>query len=75
MYEVIWSRQLTLFLGTSAHSHAAVLTAYMFGLGLGSYLVGRVVDRIDNELRLYSILEVAIGVYALIMPWLILHVS
>ena len=61
VYEVIWSRQLTLLVGTSAHAHAAVLTAYMFGLGLGSYTLGRVVDRLDNEIRLYGIMELCIG--------------
>ena len=43
----------------------------MAGLALGSYWCGRVADRRGNGLRLYALLELGIGVFALIFPLLL----
>jgi len=40
-YEVVWSRQLTLVFGATTLAVSTVLTTFMFGLGLGSFLAGR----------------------------------
>jgi spermidine synthase len=40
----------------------------MAGLGLGSWLVARRIDRSPNPLRVYALLETGIGVYALLVP-------
>ena len=42
----------------------------MAGLALGSYYLGRIADRVGNPLRLYALLEIGIGVYALMIPML-----
>ncbi len=70
VYEVLWSRQLGLIFGVSTYAVATVLATYMGGLALGSYLVGRLVDRWKNPLAVYALLEVSIGVYALLVPTL-----
>ena len=70
IYEVVWSRQLALFLGITTYAHTAVITAYMIGLALGSIVFGRVADKHRNPLRIYAWLEVGIGLYALLTPWL-----
>ena len=70
IYEVIWARRLAQFLGITAHAHAAVLTAFMTGLALGSYLIGARADRIAKPLRAYALLELGIGVYALLTLFL-----
>lgn len=73
-YEVVWSRQLTLIFGATTLAVSTVLTTFMFGLGLGSFLAGRGANRASNPLRLYAVLEAGIGVYALLFPvvlWLI----
>jgi spermidine synthase len=47
----------------------------MGGLGLGSYLAGRTIDRVQSPARLvkiYGILELAIGAYALLVPLLLI---
>jgi len=36
IYEVVWARQLSLFLGITSFAHTAVITAYMAGLAAGS---------------------------------------
>ena len=71
VYEVIWTRQLTLVFGSTVFATSTVLTAFMGGLALGSYYFGRLADREKRPLRLYALLEVGIGVFALIWPLLL----
>lgn len=70
VYEVVWARQLSLFLGTTAYAHTAVITAYMAGLAAGSLYFGRYSDRHLQPLRIYAWLEVGVGLYAAATPWL-----
>ncbi len=70
IYEVVWARQLTLFIGNTAVANAAVLTAFMLGLALGSFVLGRKADRISNPLGLYALIEILIGCYGATTPWL-----
>jgi len=74
VYQVLWVRQFTLVLGGSAHAVTIVLTAFMFGLGLGAWLLGTMADRLDGRrlVRAYIGIEVGIGLYALLLPSLIL---
>lgn len=71
IYEVVWARQLALFLGITTYANTAVITAYMIGLAAGSLVLGRVADRRQDHLRLYALLEVGIGLYAAATPWLL----
>lgn len=70
IYEVLWTRMLGLVFGHTVFAITTVLAAFMAGLGLGSYLFGRVVDRQGHPLRLYGFLEAGIGVYALLIALL-----
>jgi len=52
-----------------------ILTVFMGGLGLGSYLASRMIDRVEAPqklLRLYALLELAIGSYGILLPGLII---
>lgn len=71
IYELIWTRQLTLIFGSTTMSVSTVLIALMSGLAIGSFFFGRLADREERPLRLYGILEVGIGVFALISPLLL----
>ncbi len=71
IYEVIWTHQLTLIFGSTTLPVSTVLIALMSGLAVGSFYFGRVADREERPLRLYGILEVGIGVFALISPLLL----
>lgn len=71
VYEVVWTRQLTLVFGSTVFATSTVLTAFMGGLALGSYYFGRLADRESRPLRLYALLEVGIGAFALIWPLLL----
>lgn len=72
VFEVVWSRQACLIFGNTTLASAAVISAYMTGLALGSYFFGKLADRMPQlSLRFYAILEGAIGVFALCFPFLI----
>ena len=71
IYKVIWIRQLTLIFGGTTLPVSTVLIALMSGLAVGSFYFGRAVDREERPLRLYAILELAIGVFALVSPLLL----
>ena len=71
MYEVIWVRQLALSLGSTAIAGATMLSAFLAGLALGSWLAARRVDEQASPLRSLARLEVAAAVIgALSVPML-----
>ncbi len=73
IYEVVWVRQLAKVLGASSYAVSIVLVAFMAGLGLGSWLLGRMADRL-NEVwlaKVYAALEGGIGCYALLFTTLL----
>jgi predicted membrane-bound spermidine synthase len=49
IYEVVWSRQLTLIFGATTLAVSTVLTTFMFGLGLESFLAGRAGNPLRSE--------------------------
>jgi len=68
MYEILWVRQLTVYVGGGAFSVSIVLTVFMGGLALGSAIASKKIDRIRKAaplIRIYGWLELAIGLYAL----------
>src|SRR5260370_34400295 len=71
IYEVLWCRHLGLIFGNTVQSLSAVLTAFMGGLALGSYVSGRYCERLKRPLLAYGILEVLIGAYCALLPWLL----
>ena len=71
IYQVVWTRQLTLVFGTTLHSISTVVAVFMGGLALGSLIFGRMADRAKKPLLMFALLELAIGLYALLTPALI----
>ena len=66
IYELIWLRRLQLTFGSTTYSMSTVLAAFMAGLGFGSYLVGRWVDRSRlGGIRIYAYLELGIGFFGI----------
>ena len=56
VYQVLWTRQLALVFGVTTYAVSTVLATFMGGLALGSYLIGRFVDRTRNPIMVYAIL-------------------
>ncbi len=70
IYEVVWARMLTQIFGNTTHAIATVLSAFMGGLALGSYVLGRLADTRRNAFLIYGLLEGGVGVYGLVIPTL-----
>jgi len=68
IYEVVWTRLLTLVLGNTHYSVSTVLATFMGGLALGSFFGGKLIDRGGKPLLIYALLEGAIGIYCFLIP-------
>ncbi len=68
IFETIFTRLLTYTFGNTAHAVSTVLAAFLGGLALGAFLIGRWVDLQAPSLRTYGILELLVGVYCLFIP-------
>jgi len=66
VFQVSWLKMLLPIFGNTVWAVSTLLTAFMAGLALGSWLFGRIADRIASPLKLYGLLEGFIGVYALL---------
>jgi spermidine synthase len=71
VYQTAWMRQFAIVFGTAHLAVATVLAAYMAGLALGAYLIGRLMHRIRRPLLTYAVLEAGIATCALAIPWVL----
>ena len=67
VYEVAWSRSLSLVFGTTIYAFSAVLTAFMAGLALGAYFFGKVADHTSKPRLLFARLELVLAACALLL--------
>ena len=65
IYESIWSNYLKLFLGHAAFAQVVVMTIFMGGMALGSWIAARYSVKIRNLLLTYAIVEMIIGLFGL----------
>ena len=68
VYQVVWQRYLLNIFGSTIYSISTVLAAFMGGLALGSVLMGVLVPRIRRCLPIYGLLEIVVGISALLIP-------
>jgi spermidine synthase len=70
VYEVAWTRMLTLQLGHTVAAASTVLAAFMGGLAVGAAVGGRVTNRLNRAqaLRCYLILEIVVAALAVAVP-------
>jgi spermidine synthase len=76
IYEVLWTRLLTLHMGHGLAAASTVLAAFMGGLAAGAGVAGRYAARLSprRAVQLYAVLEIAIALLALVMPLLLIAV-
>lgn len=55
--EVLWTRILTVFLGTSIYAFTTILVLFLLGIVIGSFILSRMVDKTKD---LFSVLGVVI---------------
>lgn len=66
IYQVVWQRVLTLYFGVDIYSTTVAVTAFMFGLGIGSFIGGWLADRYKSAVAIYAVVELVIGAFGLI---------
>ena len=67
LYQAAWQREFTLLFGSAAPATASVLAAFFAGLGMGSYLFGKLGARLGQPLRTYALLEIVIAIGVLLV--------
>ncbi|MDP7570895.1 MAG: fused MFS/spermidine synthase, partial [Myxococcota bacterium] len=71
VYQVAWQRILAFHSGVGIDSVAVIVSAFMAGLGLGSYTGGRMSARVDapRALVVFAGIELALGLFASLSCW------
>ncbi len=67
IYELLWIRELSLVMGRTTYAVSTVIAAFMGGLALGSYFVGRKAAGVASPIRAYGLLEIGIALAALLV--------
>lgn len=75
IYQIAWFKYLSLFLGNTTYAQTIVLATFMGGLAIGASLWGRRADRAKSPVVLYGGLELFIGLYCVVYPWLMTAVK
>ena len=73
LYELVWLRLAMANFAVTTALVSIVLSVFMAGLGLGSWVAGRLIRRYESRirfprLRLYALCELVIGVSAVTVP-------
>ena len=71
VYEVSWIRKASLVFGSTTFAVSTVLAVFFLGLACGSYLFGRIGQRTLRPLRLYALIEIGLGLFAMASPYLL----
>src|SRR5688572_24911451 len=80
----MWLRLLSLVFGVTVYAASTVLAGFMAGLGVGSFLAGRLARRIRQPLAAFGVAEILVGGTAFLTPialswltqlWVSLHGS
>ena len=66
IYESIWANYLKLLVGHATYGQVLSMCVFMGGLALGSHLAGRRVDRLRRPWLAYGVVELCIGLGALL---------
>jgi spermidine synthase len=66
----IWFRQYTLFFGMHMISRTTVAFSMLFGMAIGSRIIGRLADKFSVSLVLFIIIQLLTGLFALLHPFL-----
>ncbi len=71
IYEVVWHRYLAILLGAQARATAVVLAIFLGGISVGYACFGRwSKTKSWNLLRVYAVVELALGAWAMLFPLL-----
>ncbi len=73
VYETVWIRYFAISFGSTLLSFSTVIAVYLGGLAIGAACADNLRNRLQarQDLWLYSVAEIWIGIYALVIPWLV----
>lgn len=66
IYEVTWTRSLSIILGSTTYALSTLLSTFMAGLALGGFIGGKLADKAKNLLLVFGLLELGIGIFGLV---------
>lgn len=69
LWEIAWFRRSAHVFGSSQLAMAAVVAAFLAGLGLGAQLFGARAERVRSPLRVYALCEVGVAVLGFLVPF------
>lgn len=75
IYEVVWTRALSLVLGSTTYALSTMLASFMTGLTIGGYLGGLWADRSKQPAFIFGLLEAGIAIFGLITFIIIKNLS
>src|SRR5579884_3172691 len=70
IYEVVWTRILTLILGSTLYSFATMLATFLMGLAIGSALFSFFLKRFSRPLLLLALVQGGIALFAFVGEFL-----
>jgi len=68
--EILWTRTLSTFLGTSTYAFSTIVCTYLVGVGAGSSIMSMFVTRLRQPLRVLLIVIVSAGLWQFAALWL-----
>ncbi len=67
IYEVVWIRPLEFVFGSTIYTVSIIFAVFMAGLALGSRIIAKYVDKIQNLPKAYALMELGIGLYGVLL--------
>ena len=65
IYEIIWIRPLSLVFGSTVYAVSTIISSFILGLAIGSWLAGKYTDRMKNPLKFFAMLQIGIGIFGI----------
>lgn len=75
IYQVLWVKQLSLVVGVEVYAVTTGISAFFAGLALGGLYFGRRADRLQDPVRLYAWLELAVALLGVGATLALSHVA
>ena len=67
MYQLVWSRQMQLYLGSTLHTASAVIATFLLGFSIGSYATRKWADRTDQPILYLSVIQILLAIYGVLL--------
>ncbi|MEE9323917.1 MAG: fused MFS/spermidine synthase [Candidatus Aenigmarchaeota archaeon] len=65
VYEIVWSEILQLVIGNTVYAVSIVLTSIMLGLGIGSYVYSKFLNRFSKEYLFFPLFSFIIAIFGM----------